>query len=133
MPKIPLFGSKSGAQRMRRDVNTVLIEGNRVPDLKRGENFLSSSIQYIYRLTYQSASLTFKCHANCIKKIEGAPVSPSYIINRIAFLLHHLFTVHYLLLEKKRYELTFFLQNDAWLIRIVCIWDENIYNTYFGL
>ena len=42
------------------------------------------------------------------KKIESAPVSPSYIINRIAFLLHHLFTVHYLLLEKKRYELTFF-------------------------
>ena len=61
-------GSKNGAQRMRCDVDMVQIEEKLIPDLKRGENFLSSSIQYIYRLTYQSASLTFKCHANCIKK-----------------------------------------------------------------
>ena len=68
VPQIVILGSKSGAQRMRRDVNMVQIEEKLIPDLKRGENFLSSSIQYIYRLTYQSASLTFKCHANCIEK-----------------------------------------------------------------
>ena len=42
------FWIKSGAQRMRRDANTVQREENRIPDLKRGENFLSNSIQYIY-------------------------------------------------------------------------------------
>ena len=51
-------------------------------------------------------------------RVDGRSPSPSYIINRIAFLLHQLATVPLLLLDKKCYELTFFCKMilDKWRV-----------------
>ena len=55
---------------MRDYANTVIAEKILIADSKKGQNFLSGSIQYIYTFTYQIASLSFKHHGKMWKKTK---------------------------------------------------------------
>ena len=60
LPKIVIFESKSAGERKFENLATVRAIENRLSDSERGEDYLSGSIQHIYKLTCQSSMRIFK-------------------------------------------------------------------------
>ena len=60
MPEIVFFESKSAGERKFENLATVRAIENRLSDSERREDYISGSIQHIYKLTCQSSRRIFK-------------------------------------------------------------------------
>ena len=60
VPEKVIFESKSAGERKFENLATVRAIENQLSDSERGENFLSGSLQHIYKLACQSSKQIFK-------------------------------------------------------------------------